>query len=294
MGSLSLTMKVISHAALVFVAASTGTGSTSPEGRTLDLFSGGLLGLCSEGGRCPGTERGVITSPNYPKDYPVKIDLNYTIETVQGSVIEITFEAFDLEAGRTTGQGGCYDSLRIIDSDNEILGTYCETVTINAFNSTSNSLYLIFTSDEDITRPGFRASWRRIEMKETSGKITSPGYPNLQSSGEIFKRVAVLNAPKGSRFQLTFTDIDLDSCNLCCRFDHDIYLFDGIPSTSSQNGAQYITTIYGGNILTNTGNLIHTSRSNVVSVWFSQFYLNYNRECEASFRGFRLDWKVII
>merc|ERR1712241_1550869 len=94
MGSLSLTMKVISQAALVLVAASTGTSSsTSPEGRTLDLFSGGLLGLCSEGGRCPGTERGVITSPNYPKDYPVKRDVNYTIETLQGSVIEITFEA---------------------------------------------------------------------------------------------------------------------------------------------------------------------------------------------------------
>ena len=71
-----------------------------------------LFRLCSEGGRCPGTERGVLTSPNYPKDYPVKIDLNYTIETVQGSVIELTFIAFDLEPGRTTGRGGCYDSLR--------------------------------------------------------------------------------------------------------------------------------------------------------------------------------------
>ena len=71
-----------------------------------------LFRLCSEGGRCPGTERGVLTSPNYPKDYPVKIDLNYTIETVQGSVIELTFEAFDLEPGRRTGLGGCHDSLR--------------------------------------------------------------------------------------------------------------------------------------------------------------------------------------
>merc|ERR1739848_95443 len=302
MGSLSLTMKVISRVALLLVSASTGTGSTSPEGRTLDLFSGALLGLCSEGGRCPGTEGGVITSPNYPKDYPVKRDINYTIETLQGSIIQLTFEAFDLEAARTTGRGGCYDSLRIIDSDNEILGTYCETVTITPFNSTSNSLTVIFTSDESTTRPGFRASWRRIEMKETSGKITSPGYPNLQA-GDFFKRAGGLNAPKGSRFQLTFTDIDLDDYSVCGRFSQYIYLFDGLPNTNSLNDAQYITTIYGGNILTNQGNLNHTSRSNVVSVWFSQYdysnsfysyYYDYDYDCdEDSFRGFRLDWKVI-
>ena len=68
--------------------------------------------VCSEGGRCPGSDGGVITSPNYPFDYPVKRDINYTIETYQGSVIEVTFEAFDLEDARKTGMGGCYDSVR--------------------------------------------------------------------------------------------------------------------------------------------------------------------------------------
>ena len=192
-------------------------------------------------------------------------------------------------------------TLRIIDSDNEILGTYCETANIKPFNSTSNRLTVIFSSDESITRPGFRASWRRIEMKETSGKITSPGYPNLQS-GELFERVAVLNAPKGSRFQLTFTDIDLDSYAVCGRFYQTIYVFDGLPNSSSLYDGQYITTIYGGNILTNQDNLHHTSKSNVVSVWFSQYdynyydnyYYDYDYDCdEESFRGFRLDWKII-
>ena len=72
-----------------------------------------MFRLCSQGGRCPGTERGVITSPNHPQNYPVKTDINYTIETLQGSLIELTFEAFDLEPGRTSGRGGCYDSLRL-------------------------------------------------------------------------------------------------------------------------------------------------------------------------------------
>ena len=67
---------------------------------------------CSTGGRCPGTDRGVVTSPNYPLNYPVKQDINYTIETFQGSIIEFTFESFDLEEARKTGVGGCYDSVR--------------------------------------------------------------------------------------------------------------------------------------------------------------------------------------
>ena len=61
-----------------------------------------MLRVCSAGGNCPGIEGGLIISPNHPFNYPVKRDLIYTIETVQGSVIELTFQAFDLEAPRKT------------------------------------------------------------------------------------------------------------------------------------------------------------------------------------------------
>ena len=133
-----------------------------------------ILRVCSEGGRCPGTEGGIIISPHHPFNYPVKRDINYTIETLQGSIIELTFLAFDLEASRNTGQGGCYDSVRsvlegkengvtwcfrLIDSDNELLGTYCENSNIKPFNTTSNILTVIFSSDESITGSGFRAEW---------------------------------------------------------------------------------------------------------------------------------------
>ena len=71
------------------------------------------LRFCSEGGICPGTERGIILSPRYPFNYPVRRNINYTIMTLQGSVIELTFQAFDLEPYRRTGERGCYDSLRL-------------------------------------------------------------------------------------------------------------------------------------------------------------------------------------
>merc|ERR1711936_321741 len=262
MGSLGLTMKLL--ILVSFIPA--GLALRPDHARTFDLLSVAFNGVCSTGGRCPGSDRGVITSPNYPLDYPVKQDINYTIETYQGSVIELTFEAFDLEDSRKTGRGGCYDSVRIIDSDNEILGTYCEKTTIKPFNSTSNTLVIIFSSDEEITRSGFKASWRRIEMTEKTGKITSTNYPNLQTEGDSIERVGVLNGPKGSRFELTFTDLDLDD-EYCGRFYHTIYLFDGLPNSNSLYNAQFIAVIYGGNLITNQDKLKHISKTNVVSVW---------------------------
>ena len=215
----------------------------------------------------------------------------------------------------------------MIDSDNELLGTFCENANIEPFNTTSNLLTLIFSSDDSITKSGFRASWRRIKITETSGMITSPNYPNLQTEGNLFQRVGVLNGPKGSRFQLTFVDIDLDCEHGYGRYYHKIYLFDGLPNTNSLFTGEYIAIIHGGNIITNKKHLSHTSRSNVVSVYFSIFdygdydydydyYHDYEdyyyskkkkqrkqkkqsrRRCrdykpESSFRGFRLYWKLL-
>ena len=90
----------------------------------------------------------------------------------------------------------------LIISPNQLLRTYCRAATIKPFNTTSNILTVIFSSDASITSSGFRASWRRIEIKETSGIITSPNYPNLQTEGNLFQRVGVLNGPKDSNFLL--------------------------------------------------------------------------------------------
>ena len=73
-----------------------------------------ILRVCADGGICPGTERGIIISPNHPFDYPSRSNINYTIQTIQGSVIELTFQAFDLEPPRMNGQEDCYDSVRSI------------------------------------------------------------------------------------------------------------------------------------------------------------------------------------
>ena len=52
---------------------------------------------------------------------------------------------------------------------------------------------------------------------------------------------------------------------------YTIFLFDGLPNTKSLHNGEYIATIFGGNIITNSQNLNHTSRSNVVSVFLTIF-----------------------
>ena len=140
-------------------------------------------------------------------------------------------------------------------------------------------------------------------------------------------------------YYIICTDIDLDCEYGYGRYYHKIYLFDGLPNTESLHNGEYIATIFGGNIITNSKNLNHTSRSNVVSVfltiydygdydYYDYYYHDYTdyyetkmkkprkprklkklrkqkkikklskSKCsdyyqESSFRGFRLDWKLL-
>ena len=62
------------------------------------------------GGFCDGVDGGTIISPNYPLDYPSRTTVNYTLETIQGSNIELTFTRFDLE--KSFNDGECqYDNV---------------------------------------------------------------------------------------------------------------------------------------------------------------------------------------
>ena len=144
-------------------------------------------------------------------------------------------------------------------------------------------------------------------MTEKTGKITSTNYPNLQTEANSVDRLGVLNGPKGSRFELTFTDLDLDD-DYCGRFQHTVYLFDGLPNRNSLYNGQSIEIFHGGNLIDNQDqDLKRTSETNVVSVWMSIYdygdydyydYYWHDYDCsdfqqQTSFRGFRLDWKLI-
>ena len=117
----------------------------------------------------------LITSPNYPDNYPndqnivteMSVALFNSIFTnadeEYGDLIEITFTDFSLEDSR-----GCvYDYVRIVDRNGEeLLPRTCgDHKDISApILSKSNTAFLTFVSDPSEVRSGFRAEWRAVAV----------------------------------------------------------------------------------------------------------------------------------
>ncbi|XP_066270862.1 CUB domain-containing protein 2-like [Branchiostoma lanceolatum] len=106
------------------------------------------------GGNLISSTGGPVTSPNYPSNYGNNEICEWLITTTTGSVIRLTFDSFDVEDG--------FDFLKIYDGAN-IHSPQFESLTgsesVSPITSTSNVMFLIFTSDESDTAQGFQFSY---------------------------------------------------------------------------------------------------------------------------------------
>ncbi|KAI8517822.1 hypothetical protein Bbelb_038390 [Branchiostoma belcheri] len=121
------------------------------------------------GGNLTATSGGPVTSPNYPGNYGNNENCEWSITVPEGSIIRLTFDSFDTEKR--------YDFLTIYDgaSDNaaemERLTGYQPQ--ISPIISTSNTLFLRFTSDGSVSRQGFQFNY----ISSTAGQCWDPGVP---------------------------------------------------------------------------------------------------------------------
>ncbi|KAM9305449.1 embryonic protein UVS.2-like [Gastrophryne carolinensis] len=109
---------------------------------------------------------GVITSPNYPMNYPSNAYCHWNITT--NTKFKITFTSLDIE--NTTG--GCrFDKLKIYNGrDLAILyksPDICGQTLPSPIKSYVNTMQIIFTSDSRIERAGFRLVYEPSELKES-------------------------------------------------------------------------------------------------------------------------------
>ncbi|XP_078584717.1 uncharacterized protein LOC144866897 [Branchiostoma floridae x Branchiostoma japonicum] len=173
---------------------------------------------------------GTVTSPNYPGNYNTYETCEWTITVPEGSVVLLTIDSFHLEEG--------YDYLTIYDggsdSDTELLSLTGET-SVHPFTSTSNQMFVRFTSDESETRRGFQFSYTDTDTAIAAptsapgcggvltappgGTVTSPNYPDNYGNYEICEwRITV---PEGRMVLLTFDSFDLE------KNDDSLTIYDG-------------------------------------------------------------------
>ncbi|XP_025075964.1 cubilin-like isoform X2 [Pomacea canaliculata] len=114
---------------------------------------------------------GAVFSINFPRHYPNMQECFYTINVSEhDNIIELSFPSFFTESDAASDarlrDGRCTrDFVEIFDGEaiHKVCGNWSGKEHLLLFRSRANVLVFRFVSDEQITRPGFYATWQTIK-----------------------------------------------------------------------------------------------------------------------------------
>ena len=98
---------------------------------------------------------GVLTSPNYPNDYPNNHDSTQTVVVAEGKTIRYVWTDFQVEGGSCS-----YDWVEIVDEDGyPLMSKECGSSLPSSGTSNNHIMRVKFHTDGDTTRTGWRLEW---------------------------------------------------------------------------------------------------------------------------------------
>uniref|UniRef100_A0A6Q2YHZ2 CUB and Sushi multiple domains 1 n=1 Tax=Esox lucius TaxID=8010 RepID=A0A6Q2YHZ2_ESOLU len=113
---------------------------------------------------------GVLLSPGWPGYYKDSLNCEWVVEASKDHAIKISFDRFQTEVN--------YDTLEIRDgpsNSSPLIGEYHGTQAPHFLISTSNYMYLLFTTDNSRSSVGFQIRYESIMMETDS--CLDPGIP---------------------------------------------------------------------------------------------------------------------
>uniref|UniRef100_T1J0B1 limulus clotting factor C n=1 Tax=Strigamia maritima TaxID=126957 RepID=T1J0B1_STRMM len=173
---------------------------------------------------------GIMTSPNYPDNYPDGTDCWTLIKPPNpDEQVLITFNVVKLEYGDDCD----YDYLEIYDGASKgtkSFGKFCDTPLQTVLLSTSGAILVHFHSDHLLNNAGFSLTYSIIgpyapvknpdandaclwNMDQLNGTITSPSYPHHYEPDE--ECLFLLEAPLNQKISLTMGKIIMDGHDNC-------------------------------------------------------------------------------
>ena len=130
---------------------------------------------------------GYIDSPNYPAKYPHNEVCPNLIKNYYGNRITLEMEHFDLERSENCTK----DSLKIYDSmmsESTLMSTRCGNDT-RQYVSTSNLTSLLFTTDKEISRTGYRIHYKGMFVCKFRYKIHALWFSLLYIVERLLRRI---------------------------------------------------------------------------------------------------------
>ncbi|KAM9324796.1 complement C1r subcomponent-like [Gastrophryne carolinensis] len=108
-------------------------------------------------------DSGFISSPGYPKPYPADLNCNYSIRLEEGLHISLTFvETFDID---DHPQAFCpYDTMQVF-AGGSMLGSYCGRQSPGVLETQSNSVDIVFHTDDSGDSQGWKLYYTANAIK---------------------------------------------------------------------------------------------------------------------------------
>ena len=284
---------IISHSNYLFLRF---ISDPSMQNRGFKVFYQTIETGC--GGLMTG-ESGSIESPDYPNFYFSNMNCEWKIRVSEGSLIVLYIAAIDIEV---LANGRCqFDYLEFFDGETDgahSLGRFCNNDgSKNMITSTTNKLFIRFTTDATVNHGGFKLNYRTECNRTLTGRygiIESPNYPekhphNMNCNWHIL-------GPMGNNITVTFTALTLES-GIDCMFDHinisEINRFRPLQlSLADQidlpNHPFNLTskTLLCGNYTGNLPSPIKFSTNEIII----NFYSDESRSVDS---GFRMEWGAV-
>ena len=101
---------------------------------------------------------GVVSSPNFPSNYPNNLEKTEIIEVEQGMIIALHFLSFNIHSS-----SDCQDYLAIMDNDGTpLMEKRCGSTLPKNITSTSNNVTLKFITSRVHTDSGWSLRWTAV------------------------------------------------------------------------------------------------------------------------------------
>ncbi|XP_044726579.1 cubilin-like [Chrysoperla carnea] len=228
--------------------------------------------------------KGVLESPNYPNEYPFRVECVWKISVPSGNKINITFTHFDLEELHShSTKCANVDYLEIKEtgeSDQKEIDIVeskklCGKELPDPITSSYNNVYIRFKSDAAVGGTGFRLEWVIEgcggELTHPQGSIISPNYPKYYPLNTVCEWV--IKVDPDSSVQLTIHELEIERI-YSCDFDN-LAIYNGPDDTAPQ--LTKLCATKKNVTLTSSGNLMYVKFTSDASFQGKGFNITYKK-----------------
>lgn len=206
-----------------------------------------------------------FNTPLYDKPYPANTECTWEIRADPGYHIGLSFlDRFFLEESVNCTK----DYVEVFDfvtDEWKSLGKRCGRDVPKPFNSTGQSMKVVFRSDEATNGDGFSAEWVQncggiYNVDQTTKYLASPGFPKLYGPSLYCNYTLISTVPQAF-INLKFLDFAIETTGTKCMYDN-ITLYKNPDYIYTYPVAPEKVGTFCG--VTNPGNFRHRDRSMII------------------------------